>query len=257
MTPESRREDIARYVIQQGEARIDDLVQRFGVSRMTIHRHIEHLAQRGVLRKLHGAVSALPSAVYESLFSYRQTVAPAQKAALARAALQFVQPGQVVMLDDSSTAMAMALLLAEKLPLTVITNSLGANLALAGVEGVDLIHPGGQFHATYNAFIGHVCETALPRLRAHVLILSASAVQGTTAFIQDPQLVRIKQAMMAAASARVLLLDSGKFGRTALHVLDDLTAFDAVLVDDGLPQADIETLTAAGVRLHVIETEAL
>lgn len=255
MSADTRREEIAAYVIQHGEARIDDLVQHFGVSRMTIHRHIDQLAQQGVLRKLHGAVSALPSGVYESLFRYRQTIATTEKSALAHAALRFVQPGQVVMLDDSTTAQAIAPLLPPMQPLTVITNSLTAIQTLSEAEGIDLICLGGQYHPTYNAFIGHLCETALPRLRANLLICSASAAADGTAFIQDPQVVRVKQAMMAASAQRLLLLDHGKFGRTALHVFADLTAFDAVLVSAALPAAQAEALRSAGVRLHLIETE--
>jgi DeoR/GlpR family transcriptional regulator of sugar metabolism len=255
MTPETRREEIAAYVLQQGEARIDDLVQRFGVSRMTIHRHIDQLAQAGLLRKLHGAVSALPSGVYESLFRYRQTVASVEKSALARAALSYIEPGQVVMIDDSSTTHALASLLPDIAPLTVITNSLASIQSLTGAEDITLIGLGGQYHPTYNAFIGHLCETALPTLRANVLICSASAAQGGTAYIQDAQVTRVKQAMMASANTRILLLNHEKFGRSALHALAPLTAFDAVLTGAALPASDAAALKAAGVRLHLIETE--
>ncbi|TIR98629.1 MAG: DeoR/GlpR transcriptional regulator, partial [Mesorhizobium sp.] len=93
MNADNRRQDIADYVIQHGEARIDELVTAFGVSRMTIHRHVDELARQGVLRKLHGAVSAQPSGVYESLFRFRETHAAAAKRALARAALAEIEPG--------------------------------------------------------------------------------------------------------------------------------------------------------------------
>lgn len=83
MSADSRRQEIADYVIQRGEVRIDELVSAFGVSRMTIHRHAEALARQGVLRKLHGAVSAQPSGVYESLFRFRETQAAPAKRALA------------------------------------------------------------------------------------------------------------------------------------------------------------------------------
>ena len=252
---ENRREEIAAYVLQQGEARIDDLVQRFGVSRMTIHRHIDQLAAAGLLRKLHGAVSALPSGVYESLFRYRQTVATAEKSSLARAALRYIEPGQVVMIDDSSTTHALAPLLSEMAPLTVITNSLASIQSLTGADDITLIGLGGQYHPTYNAFIGHLCETALPSLRANVLICSASAAQNGVAYIQDAQVTRVKQAMMAAANIRILLLNHEKFGRSALHALAPLSAFDAVLTGIALPEAQAEALKAAGVRLHLIETD--
>ena len=255
MTSASRRDEIAAFVAQQGEVRIDDLVQRFGVSRMTIHRHIDQLAQAGLLRKLHGAVAALPSGVYESLFRYRQTVASIEKSVLALAALKFIQPGQVVMLDDSTTANAVAGLLARAAPLTVITNSLATITTLTDAEDINLICLGGQYHPTYNAFIGHLCENALPSLRANVLICSASAAQGDVAYIQDAQVVRVKQAMMASASIRILLMNHEKFGHTALHALAPLTAFDAVLVGSDLAASDAIALIAAGVRLHLIEME--
>src|ERR1700710_3076914 len=131
---DERREDIANYVIKFGQVRIDDLVEHFGVSRMTIHRHIEQLAQQGVLRKLHGAVTVQPSGIYESTFRYRMTVGRAEKDALARAAMEYVEAGQVVMLDDSTTASAVAPLLAEIRPLTVITNSVSTAELLIQVE---------------------------------------------------------------------------------------------------------------------------
>lgn len=254
MKIDNRLDEIANYVIEKGEVRIDELVTRFDVSRMTIHRHIDRLAQQGVIRKLHGAVSAQPSGVYESLFRYRETVATAEKAALARAALDYISGGEVIVLDDSSTVNVLAPFLPDAAPLTVVTNSVPALATLRDVDGIDLICTGGQYHRTYNAYIGHNCLNTIARLRADVFICSASAVSGTTAFIQDQQVVSVKQAMMSSASKRILLVDHTKFGKVALHVFDDLTSFDAVLVDDRLPAADAQQLRDAGVRLQIVRT---
>jgi DeoR/GlpR family transcriptional regulator of sugar metabolism len=251
---DERREEIANYVIKLGQVRIDDLVEHFGVSRMTIHRHIDQLAQQGVLRKLHGAVTVQPSGIYESTFRYRMTVGRAEKDALARAAMKFIEPGQVVMLDDSTTANAAAPLLLDIKPLTVITNSMSTAELVAHVENVDFICLGGQYHHTYNAYIGIICENSISRLRADVLVCSASAISGTTAFIQDQQVVRVKQAMMASCTKRLLLLDHAKFDKVALHVFGDLTAFDAVLVTDGISDIASKQLQQAGVRLHIVRT---
>lgn len=254
MTADNRREDIANYVISRGDVRIDELVSTFGVSRMTIHRHVEALSRQGVLRKLHGAVSAQPSGVYESLFRYRVTVAQERKRALAKAALTMIEPGEVVLLDDSTTAHALAPMLPEAAPLTVITNSLASIMALTEADELGLIALGGDYHPTYNAFIGHVCERALSGLRANVLVCSASAISGHSALIQDPQVVRIKQAMMAAASRRILLADSTKFGRIALHHFAELDEFDAVICDAGLSAGTARAIEAAGVKLRLVPT---
>ena len=223
MSADDRRSEIAAYVAQRGEVRIDELVSVFGVSRMTIHRHIDDLARQGVLRKLHGAVSAQPSGVYESLFGFRQTHATAAKQAIARAAAAELRPGEIVLLDDSTTVAALLDHVPKVAPLTVMTNSLAHSRVLAEMDEVRLISLGGDYHPTYNAFIGHLCETVLAQVRVNLAICSASAISGHVALIQDPQVTRVKQAMLAAAARKVLLVDGSKFGRVALHLLADLT----------------------------------
>ena len=67
-------------------------------------------------------------------------------------------------------------------------------------------------------------------------------------------MVRVKQAMMAASNQRILLVDHSKFNNVALHALDELTAFDTVLVTDGISDAQAQKLEQAGVRLRVVRT---
>lgn len=253
MKADTRREEIADYIMRAGQARIEDLVEQFGVSRMTIHRHIDALAQQGVLRKLHGMVTVQPSGLYESTFRYRETVGKAEKEMLARAAMAHVEAGQAVMLDNSSTAAALAGLLPEARPLTVITNSHAATGRLVDAEEVDLISLGGKYHRTYNAYIGITCEKAVASLRANVLFCSASAIAGGTAFIQDAEVTRVKQAMMASASRKILLVDSSKFGKVALNVLADLSAFDMVLTTDRVGATVGAELREAGVNLEIVK----
>jgi DeoR/GlpR family transcriptional regulator of sugar metabolism len=255
MSAGNRRQDIADYIVQHGEARIDELAAAFGVSRMTIHRHVDELARQGVLRKLHGAVSAQPSGVYESLFRFRAAHATAAKQALARAALAEIEPGQVVLIDDSTTVNAIGPLLPQVAPSTVVTNSLPLAEQLVGMDDLNLILLGGEYHRTYNAFIGHICESALEKIRVNLLVCSASAIDGTAALIQDPQVVRVKQAMAAVASRTVLLVDSSKFGKVALHLFADLADFDLVISDDGLPTEIAGSLRAAGVNLRIVPVQ--
>jgi DeoR/GlpR family transcriptional regulator of sugar metabolism len=249
---DDRRQEIADHLKRQGQVRIEDLARLFGVSRMTIHRHVDELVEQGVAQKLHGLVALRPSSVYESSFRYRQSIGRREKDALAKAAMAYVEAGQVVMLDDSSTAGAVAPLLPALRPLTVITNSVHAGLVMTQAGDADFICLGGHFNPTYNAYIGLVCEKAIAGLRADLLICSASAVSGGLAYIQDQHVVRVKQAMMRACVRRILLLEAAKFDRVALHAFEDLTAFDAVLVSGCLDAAVAERLRLAGVRLHLI-----
>ena len=252
MKSADRRDAIASFIQQAGYVRLDEVAERFGVSRMTVHRHVEALARQGMVRKLHGAVTVQPSALYESAYRFRSSVAVEEKRALADAALAYVEAGQAIMLDDSSTVSMLADRLAEVAPLTVVTNSVAAAQKLQSVEEIDLISLGGSYSRIYHAYVGLLCEQAISRLRVHTLFLSASASLGALAYIQDQQIVRIKQAMMAVAERRILMLDSHKFERLALHALGELNAFDRVLVTSELAPARVEALRDGGVAVEVV-----
>ena len=69
----ARRQLIAEAVMAEGNMRIEDLVERFGISLMTAHRDLDELASRGLLRKTRGIVSAAPSSLVEASDVYRQS----------------------------------------------------------------------------------------------------------------------------------------------------------------------------------------
>lgn len=247
-----REKAIASYVLERGDARFNELAETFGVSRMTIHRHIERLSRQGVVRKLRGSVSAQPSSVYESLFSFRQNRAKKVKKLLATAAFEEISSGEVILIDDSTTATEVAPLLEKKTPLKVVTNSLGLFSKLVTQDNISVLALGGEYHPTYQAFIGHLCENALAGLRVNTLICSTSAVDDGMALIQDSAVTRVKQAMMRAANKKILIVDSGKFGKVALNAFAPLKAFQLVITDDGLNNETIARLRLDGVKLRVV-----
>ena len=90
-----------------GQAGVDDLALRFGVSKMTVHRDLDELEESGFLRKVRGGASIQPSGLFESDFRYRQKQATEEKQRLAAAAVTVIEPGQTVIIDDGSTAGAL------------------------------------------------------------------------------------------------------------------------------------------------------
>ncbi len=217
--PVRRQERIAEHVLQQGSMSAKDLASMFAVSVMTIHRDLDELERQGVLRKFRGAAEAQPTSLFESNVRYHLRAARREKEALARIAIDQVEPGQSVMLDDSTTTLPLARLLKDVTPLTVITNFMQGIQELRGAKGINLISLGGEYLPGHDAFGGVTCESAIASLRADVLFMSASAVSGCNALHQEQETVRIKRAMLASAEKRVLLVDHGKLGKAALHQL--------------------------------------
>jgi len=255
LAPEQRQERIAELVLKQPFIAAKDLAERFDVSLMTIHRDLDELEAHGVLRKVRGGATPQASSLFESNVRYRLTVASEEKQALARAALVQIEPGQAVLIDESTTGLALARLVPARVPLTVITNSLSVMQELRSVRDIKLIVLGGDYWPRHEAFCGLACEAAVSALRADVLFMSSTAISGGVAYQPDQDMAIAKRAMIAAAGRRVLLVDHSKFGRVALHRLAPLTAFDLVMTDDGVDAAGLRQLQEAQVAFEVVSRQ--
>jgi DeoR/GlpR family transcriptional regulator of sugar metabolism len=249
--PPERQREIAEYVVRNGSATAADLAERFGVSLMTVHRDLDELERRGVVRKYRGGVTAQPSSVFESNVAYRLGQATAAKEAIARAAVDLVEPGMAVMLDDSTSVLAVTRLLRDVTPLTVITNFLEIIRLVATWPDVRLIALGGEYNPLHDSFLGVPCVEAVEALRADVLFTSTSTVAGGFAYHQEQEIVLVKRAMLAAAQRRVLLVDHTKLGRVALHRVAPLTDFHTVVTDSGAPEELVRRMRDEGVPVVV------
>ena len=247
----ARRQLITEAVMAEGAMRIVDLTDRFGISLMTAHRDLDELVARGVLRKTRGIVSAAPTSLIESSDVYRFSRQSAEKKAIAAAAMQFVEAGQAIFFDDSTTVLHMAAHLPAKVPLTAITNSLTLMNELNQIRDLTLLGLGGQFHSWCNAFMGQMTTHEIGRLRADTLFLSMSAITDDIAFHQSPDMVETKRAMFDSSARRILLADHTKFTRRALHSFAALTEFDAVIVDEATPIDHITRLRGKGVNVII------
>ena len=250
MKADDRKQAIMDMLTAAGSATVDDLSDRFGVSRMTVHRDLDDLEDAGLLRKIRGGATIDASQQFMADFTIRSREAVEEKRRIARAAAHYVEPGNIVVVDDGSTAACMADVLIDKRPLTVITNNLSVIERLTGQPGITVIALGGEYSRKFNGFFGLLAETAIQGLRADVAFMSCSAVNGAKAFHQDQEVVQCKRLKLEAAERRYLLVDDRKFGRQALHFFTDLAAFDAVITSADpapdqarrLSEAEIETI---------------
>lgn len=253
--PRERRERIKSRVVDEGFVRIEQLADELGVTPMTIRRDLDYLQSRGWLRKVRGGATAQPSTAFHGDVRHRTQAMVAEKDALARAALPLVRPGQSVIVDDSTTALALTRLLAQRAPLTVITNFVPVTQALAGSPGIELISLGGTYYPAYDAFLGLRTVDAVTSLYADTLFASTTAITRGQCYHQSQETVAVKRALMEAAARKILLVDHTKFRRRGLYQLAPVSAFDLVIVDSGIPAAELDALQADGVEVLVAEAE--
>ncbi|GAB3548826.1 DeoR/GlpR family transcriptional regulator of sugar metabolism [Actinopolyspora lacussalsi] len=247
---QDRRRKITDLVMAEGNLRIDDLIATVEASAMTVYRDLAELESQGLVHRNRGYVSAASSLLYEAASEYRMQQNEAEKTELAKAAVELVEPGQALVLDDSTTGVYLARLLPERAPLTVVTNHRGVFDELAGQQGIHLICVGGDFLPWADAFVGGMALDALRGMRVDLAIMSVSAVTDGVCFYPQQEMVQLKKAMLASASRRVLYVDHTKFNRRALHAVTPAEHFDTVIVDSRTPEAEVEVLRERGATVQ-------
>ncbi|MEV7097774.1 DeoR/GlpR family DNA-binding transcription regulator [Amycolatopsis sp. NPDC051045] len=251
MKSAERQRVIVERLRDADQVGVGELAEATGASEMTVRRDLDHLASRGVLRRVHGgAVAASPSGI-EPPFAARATTAIAAKRAIAAAAAELIRDGETVVLDSGTTALELARLLRGR-SITVMPLSLHAVRELAEAPGVRLLLPGGEPRPGEQALVGPLTLASLRALRFDVAVLSPCAIgldSGLTAF--DLADAEVKRAALDVAARVIVLADGAKWGRAALAHVCPADRADVVITDPGAPEDQRAALTERGVLVHV------
>lgn len=251
MKSAERQRVIVERLRDTDQVGVAELAEATGASEMTVRRDLDHLASRGVLRRVHGgAVPASPSGV-EPPFAARATAAIAAKRAIAAAAAELIRDGETVVLDSGTTALELARLLRGR-SVTVMPLSLHAVRELAEAPGVRLLLPGGEPRPGEQALVGPLTLASLRALRFDVAVLSPCALgldSGLTAF--DLGDAEVKQAALDVAARTIVLADGAKWGRAALARICPADRADVVITDPTAPEDQRAALAERGVLVHV------
>lgn len=228
-----RQQRIAQALREHGRVEVARLAAEYGVSEDTVRRDLRALAARGLVQKIHGGAVALNATVLPT--AQRATVLTGAKRAIARAAARHVEPNQTLFVDGGTTTLALVEALkaaGAPRPLTVITHSLDAALALSDESQVRLVLAGGSWLAAPRIFVGDAALATVRAYRADIAFLGACALHpraGLTAI--EPQEAAIKQAMVAGAARRIVLTDATKLEVIAPSAVAPLTELDRVISD--------------------------
>lgn len=243
------REILDELRLAGGSARIPFLAQRLRVSEETIRRNIRALELQGLVGKVHGGVHLKESGGEQPLHYRMGENADAKRAIAARVA-GLVADGDSLFLDVGSTTAFIAVALQKHRDLFVVTNSVAVAHMLAGRNGNRVFLAGGELRAHDVGAFGAEAVAFVQRFRVDHAILSATAVNAKAGFmLADMEEATLSREAGARAERRIVVADSGKFGRSAPIVAMPPSAYD-VLVTDSEPPAEIrEMLAANGISL--------
>ncbi|CAG7574046.1 DeoR family transcriptional regulator [Barrientosiimonas humi] len=254
MLARQRQELILQEVEQTGGVRVSDLVDRFGVSDMTVRRDIEVLARKNLVVKVHGGATAAGTRhPDEPGFSVKSEINPAHKSQIARTAASLIEPGSTIAVSAGTTAYAVAVELRPIKRLTVVTNSPRVAEVLFDADRDDqLVVLTGGVRTPSDALAGPVANTMLADIHVETLILGVHGIDLaaglTTPNLQEAQTNR---ALIRSARRIVVVADHSKWGVVGLQTIAPLGDVDTLVTDADLDPEARRAIADLGVQLIV------
>jgi len=247
MLAAERRKSILEMLQSDKKVIVSRLSGFFGVSDETIRRDIDQLCQAGHAIKCYGGATI--NSDNDLPFNIRKLHNPAEKMKIAELIANLIPDGSDIILDASTTAVAVAKMLKKKSRLTIVTNSLEVMPILSDMPDFKIICTGGQLTGNHLALTGQRTLNALKDFHAEKLIFSCKALTPDGGiFENNHDFAEVKRAMLSASKTKILAIDHGKFNKTAFAKITDLSEIDILVTDTKPDEEYLDFLAQKGVQ---------
>lgn len=194
-------------------------------SEMTIRRDLEKMEQEGILRRFHGGAVEVDS-MHQPIV-LRSMVNDDRKKALARKASAYLQDGQTVFLDSSSTCSYLVPYLSDFSDIQVVTNSIQSLLLLAQAH-IPCFLIGGRYYEHDMCIVGPQANDFAAQFNVDIAFFSALGLSSDGRVTDtDEHQTAVRKQIMKNATQVVLMLDESKSDKIYPFTLcrqDEITA---------------------------------
>lgn len=228
---------ILEYLKENKSATVEELCKTLFVSEPTMRRDLSSLNSQGKIIRTYGGASYKSEPGENLPHEFREREHSDAKALIGRKCLSLINDGDTIMVDGSSTALALLKVINAKKSIAVITNSAKAPIILADT-GIKLLVTGGELAQNTYAYVGSYAEDFIRSFNADICFFSVRTLT-PDGRLTDNALAEnsIRRAMMSRSKKSVLLLDSKKLGEPCISTLCDINSISHVV-----SEADISYL---------------
>lgn len=242
-----RRHTIMQLLQEQGEVSVEQLVQLFDISEVTIRKDLSALETNGFLLRKYGGAILMPKEIMDENENDELTK---RKFIIAKAAAERIRDHNRIIVDSGSTTAALIKQLNLKQGLVVMTNSLSVATELRALENEPtLLMTGGTWDTRSESFQGKVAEQVLRSYDFDQLFIGADGIdlaRGSTTF---NELVGLSQVMAEVSREVVVMVESQKIGRKMPNLELTWQQIDVLITDTGLSEQDKQAILAHGVEV--------
>lgn len=245
MFAKERQSKIEQVILERGSASVLKLSRMLGVSEVTVRKDLDQLQKENRIVRTHGGAvvkyQSRPNVRFQNLVS----VCVEEKQLIAKKALEFIEDGDSIVLDCSTTVCELAVLInaSELKNLTVITNSI-MTAQVFSKDTIEVIIVGGSLNPNINAVMGPIAENNIAALNADKCFLGMNGVDEEFGFSTDGfSDAAVKVSICKSSKQSFVLADHTKFGKKYLAKVFDLDEeIDYLITDRKCEDADYQAI---------------
>jgi DeoR/GlpR family transcriptional regulator of sugar metabolism len=251
---QTRHQQILEILSQQQTATVADLSDQLAVSAVTIRTDLNQLAADGQVIRTHGGARlAKERKRQEQSFATRQQLNAEAKRQIGRLAASLVEPNESILLDASTTAVAVGQALKEMPQLdniTVVTTGVWTSLELLGAPHINVVLTGGHVRNTSGSITGVITNEILSRFNFSKAFLGAWGIDIEAGLTDSPLMeVELKRVIMQNSREIIAVVDSSKFGRLGLACFAEPQEITRIVTDESAPSDTLTAFQALGVTV--------
>ncbi len=238
MLNREREQEILNILkLSNGFATVKYLCDTLYVSESSIRRDLQSLEKRGLLKKTYGGAELISNFSNIITFNERTQQNVIEKRAIVSKAASLIKDGDIVFLDQSSTAFYLANEIIHRSGLTIVTNNTEILIRLAN-SNLRVMSSGGYLsNENRNCLIGGDAINTFSSTYADIMFFSAKSInsEGIISDCSREEIV-VRNAMMKNAATKVFLCDSSKFDTHSAFKQCDLHDVDYFISEDDKAQ---------------------
>ncbi|WDE97284.1 DeoR/GlpR family DNA-binding transcription regulator [Lentisphaera profundi] len=232
----ARHQQMMSFLHEVGEAKVNELSQKFNVTEETIRRDLARLEKDGLLIRKHGGAVPQDVITNELSFDQRKIQNIKEKTAIAELALKHIEAGDSIFLDGSTTTWQMARKMPD-IPLTIISDSIRVLVSLANHKNITLVSIGGVLCPATQTMLGPNAISSINNYYVDKYFFSCQGLDSEWGVSDNNyDVAAVKIAMLAQSKKHFLLLDNQKVHKRSLVLFASLKEVDHIITDSNTAQ---------------------
>lgn len=250
-----RIRQMEQYILERDLVSMDELRDTFNISMNTVRLDVAQLVSKGAIRKVYGGVCSNQKGNLVP-FQERQSKNIQGKKAVGKVAASLVEDGDIIFIDSGTTTMYMIDHLGSSKNVIVLTNNLDVINRAVLLPDINIICLPGTLERKTNSFVSADTVRTLEKYNIKKAFMASSGIAKSGIITNSSPLeYEIKKAALANSKEVNLLIDSTKYGKSALLTYANIPEMKRVVVDQNVEHGLIDLCENNNVEILVAQLD--